>query len=516
MWIPDIFMERVKSDGKWSLMCPDMCQGLTSTYGEEFNNLYTKYESEGKFIRQIQARTLWSSIINSQIETGVPYMLYKDACNKKSNQKNLGTIRSSNLCTEIIEYSDSEEYAVCNLASINLTSFVENNTENSLVGKSIRVYSKSSCVYCKLLKSLLAQNNLEYIETEINDLSKYEFDTVPQVYADDRRIGGYTHVLELLRPQFNHEKLHQITQTVTRNLNIVIDKNFYPVPETRKSNMKHRPIGIGVQGLADVYMKMKIAYDSDMAKMINREIFETIYHASLTESLILAIEDGPYETFEGSPLSEGKFQFDLWEQQTTFSGRYDWETLRQQIIVNGVRNSLLVAPMPTASTSQILGNNEAFEPYTSNLYTRRTLAGEFVMINKWLIKDLIDMDLWDEDMKERLMYYRGSVQKIVGIPQMFKDIYKTAWELKQKVLVDLSIDRGHFICQSQSLNIFCETPTYNLLTNIHFYGWSKGLKTGSYYIRGKAAINSQQFTINPELQKKIENEEDEICLSCGS
>ena len=516
LWIPDIFMERVKSDGKWSLMCPDMCKGLTSTYGDDFNKLYTKYELEGKFIRQIQARTLWSSIINSQIETGVPYMLYKDACNKKSNQQNIGIIRSSNLCTEIIEYSDNKEYAVCNLASINLTSFVENNVENCLVGKSLRVYSKSTCIYCKLLKSLLEKNNLEYIETEIDDLSKYDFDTVPQLFADSRRIGGYTDTLQILRPQFNHEKLHEITRVITRNLNIVIDKNFYPVPETRKSNMKHRPIGLGVQGLADVYMKMKIAYDSDMAKIINREIFETIYHASLTESLILAIEDKPYETFDGSPLSQGKFQFDLWEQQTTFSGRYNWEDLRQQIIVNGVRNSLLVAPMPTASTSQILGNNEAFEPYTSNLYTRRTLAGEFIMINKWLIQDLIDMDLWDEEMKERLMYYRGSVQKIVGIPQMFKDIYKTAWELKQKVLVDLSIDRGHFICQSQSLNIFCEKPTYNLLTNIHFYGWSKGLKTGSYYIRGKAAINSQQFTINPELQKKIENEEDEICLSCGS
>lgn len=516
LWIPDIFMRRVKTDGVWSLMCPDMCKNLTTTYGDEFDKLYQQYESEGKFIKQIKARTLWSSVINSQIETGVPYMLYKDACNKKSNQSNLGTIRSSNLCTEIIEYSNDDEYAVCNLASINLTKFVESRKND----QEIVIYSIQDCIYCKLAKAFLQNNNYNYKNIVVEDkeefLKLHDYKTFPLIYMDNNKIGGYTDMLQILRPVFNHEELHKITRVITKNLNIVIDKNFYPVAETRRSNMRHRPIGLGVQGLADVFMKMKLSFDSDEARVLNREIFETIYHASITESLDLAKQYGKYETFDGCPLSKGKFQFDLWDQPTIFNGRYDWDKLRQEIVEHGVRNSLLVAPMPTASTSQILGNNEAFEPYTSNLYTRRTLAGEFVMVNKWLIQDLIDMELWDDEMKERLMYYRGSIQKIVGIPKMFKDIYKTAWELKQKVLLDLSIDRGHFICQSQSLNVFCESPTYNMLTNIHFYGWSNGLKTGSYYVRSKAAINSQQFTINPELKRKIENEEESECLMCGS
>ncbi len=516
LWIPDIFMRRVKSDGVWSLMCPDMSRGLTETYGDDFDKLYENYEKQGKFIKQIKARTLWSSIINSQIETGVPYMLYKDSCNRKSNQKNLGTIRSSNLCTEIIEYSDSNEYAVCNLASINLTKYVEFQKAPN----NITIYSIDNCIYCRLAKAFFHNNNYKYTNIIVQDKDEFtkihDYKTFPLIYIDDVKVGGYTDMLEKLRPIFNHKELHRITRVITRNLNIVIDKNFYPVPETKRSNMKHRPIGIGVQGLADVFMKMKLSFDSEQARVINREIFETIYHASLQESMQLAIENGKYETFEGSPLSQGKLQFDLWDQKTILSDRYDWDELRSKIIANGVRNSLLVAPMPTASTSQILGNNEAFEPYTSNLYTRRTLAGEFVMVNKWLIQDLIDMNLWDQEMKERLMYYRGSIQKIVGIPKMFKDIYKTAWELKQKVLLDLSIDRAHFICQSQSLNVFCESPTYNMLTNIHFYGWSNGLKTGSYYVRSKAAINSQQFTINPELQRKIEREEETECLMCGS
>ncbi len=516
LWIPDIFMRRVKSDGAWSLMCPDMSRGLTETYGDDFDKLYENYEKQGKFIKQIKARTLWSSIINSQIETGVPYMLYKDACNKKSNQKNLGTIRSSNLCTEIIEYSDSNEYAVCNLASINLTKYVEFQKSPD----NITIYTIDKCIYCRLAKAFFDNNNYKYTNIIVEDQEEFtkshDYKTFPLIYIDDVKIGGYSDMLEKLRPFFNHEELHRITRVITRNLNIVIDKNFYPVPETKRSNMRHRPIGLGVQGLADVFMKMKLSFDSEQARVINREIFETIYHASLQESIQLAIENGKYETFEGSPLSQGKLQFDLWDQKTILSDRYDWAELRKNIIEYGVRNSLLVAPMPTASTSQILGNNEAFEPYTSNLYTRRTLAGEFVMVNKWLIKDLIDMNLWDQEMKERLMYYRGSIQKIVGIPKMFKDIYKTAWELKQKVLLDLSIDRGHFICQSQSLNVFCESPTYNMLTNIHFYGWSNGLKTGSYYVRSKAVINSQQFTINPELKRKIEQEEESDCLMCGS
>ncbi len=517
MWIPDLFMKRVEADDKWSLMCPDTCKTLTQVYGDQFEKLYESYESSGNYIKQIKARDVWNAIINSQIETGTPYMLYKDACNKKSNQKNIGTIKSSNLCTEIIEYSDNKEYAVCNLASLNLTACVKKNENHSLRNTTVKVYTKSDCVYCKLAKSLLQDYGIEYTETEIDDLSLTDFKTVPQIFSDQQQIGGYQDLLNILRYTFDFDLLENLTYEVTKNLNKVIDRNYYPLPETKLSNMRHRPVGIGVQGLADVFMKMKYAFDGEEARVLNRKIFEVIYYGALNSSCDLAKEHGPYESYDGSPISKGILQFDMWDKHTELSDELDWIGLRTRINDYGVRNSLLVAPMPTASTSQILGNNECFEPYTSNLYNRRTLAGEFTIINRWLINDLINMGMWNQEMKEKIMYYRGSIQKIGKIPKFIKDIYKTAWEIKQKVLINMSIDRGHFICQSQSLNIFAETPTYGLLTNVHFYGWKGGLKTGSYYIRSKSAINSQQFTINPELKKKIEQEEqEEECLMCGS
>ncbi len=523
MWIPDLFMKRVHENGKWSLMCPDSCRTLTDVYGDEFDKLYEHYESTGNFIKQIDARDVWNAIIDSQIETGTPYMLYKDACNKKSNQKNIGTIKSSNLCTEIIEYSDNKEYAVCNLASINLTACVTQS--NSLQDKQVIIYTISDCVYCKLAKNLLKDNDISYTEHHIVDkeefFSKWDhLKTFPQIFYDNHatHIGGYSNLLNIIRPVFDFKLLEKHTYEITNNLNKVIDRNYYPLPETKLSNMKHRPIGIGVQGLADVFMKMKYAFDSKEARDLNRKIFEVIYYGSLHCSCDLAKEHGTYESYTGSPMSKGLLQFDLWDDNIELSEELDWINLRQKITKHGIRNSLLIAPMPTASTSQILGNNECFEPYTSNLYNRRTLAGEFTIINKWLIRDLINMDLWDEEMKDKIMYYRGSVQKIAKIPKFIKDIYKTAWEIKQKVLIDMSIDRAHFICQSQSLNIFTENPTRKLLTNIHFYGWKGGLKTGSYYIRSKSAINSQQFTIDPKLKQKIEKEEQEYeeCLMCGS
>ena len=519
LWIPDLFMNRVKNDESWCLMCPDVSKGLSDCYGNEFETLYMKYELEGKYIKKIKARDVWNAIIDSQIETGTPYMLYKDACNKKSNQKNVGIIKSSNLCTEIIEYSDDKEYAVCNLASINLTSCVKQNKKT--MDYVFHIYTMPSCVYCKLLKAFLKKNSVIFTEHVVEDkeafFEKHNVKTLPQIFENGIIIeGGYSGIVELLRPEFDYIQLYNITRVVTKNLNSVIDRNYYPLPETKLSNMKHRPIGIGVQGLADVFMKMKLSFDSQQARDINRKIFETIYYASLSESCHLAKKQGPYQTYQGSPISNGELQFDMWDNKIELSDQWDWDELRSRIKEHGVRNSLLIAPMPTASTAQILGNNECFEPYTSNLYNRRTLSGEFTIINKWLIQDLMDIDMWNQEMKEKIMYYRGSIQKIVNIPKMIKDIYKTAWELKQKVLIDMAIDRGHFICQSQSLNIFCEKANYNLLTNIHFYGWSNGLKTGSYYIRSKPAINSQQFTIDPTLKKKIEQEEEEECLMCGS
>jgi len=459
MWIPDLFMERVKEGGDWSLFCPNEAPGLSDSYGEEFNALYHKYEQEGKARKTVKAQEIWFAILESQTETGTPYILYKDACNKKSNQKNLGTIKSSNLCTEILEYTSKDEVAVCNLASISLAKFVNKG--------------------------------------------KYDF-----------------------------QKLHDVTRVITRNLNKVIDVNYYPVIEAKNSNMRHRPIGIGVQGLADAYIKMRFPFDSAEAKQLNKDIFETIYHAAVLESSLLAKEHGTYESYEGSPASQGQLQYDLWG--VTPSDRWDWAEVKASVKEHGLRNSLLLAPMPTASTSQILGNNECFEPYTSNMYTRRTLSGEHIIVNKHLLKDLIGLDLWNQEMKETLMAANGSIKDIPSIPEELKALYKTVWELSQKVIIDQSADRGAFICQSQSLNLFVENPNFGKLSSMHFYAWEKGLKTGMYYLRSKAAVDPIKFTLSQEHQKKFaqegegeqlamaEVEEGETCtmedgcLMCGS
>jgi ribonucleoside-diphosphate reductase alpha chain len=428
LWIPDLFMERVKQDADWALFDPNEAPGLFDVYGGEFEALYHRYEKEGRQRKYVKARELWNEILESQIETGTPYILYKDAANKKSNQKNLGTIRSSNLCTEIIEYTSKDEVAVCNLASIALPKYVEDG-------------------------------------------------------------------------RFNFDKLYEITRVVTRNLNKVIDINYYPIPEARTSNMRHRPIGLGVQGLADAFILMRMPFDSPEAKQLNKDIFETIYFAAMTESVALAVQHGAYETFQGSPLSKGEFQFDMWGVQP--SGRWDWEGLRKQVVQSGARNSLLVAPMPTASTSQILGNNECFEPYTSNLYTRRTLSGEHIVVNKHLMRDLVRLGMWDEEMREAVMAANGSIQGIEDIPQEIRELYKTAYEISQKVIIDMAADRGAFICQSQSLNVFMEAPTFAKLSSMHFYSWQKGLKTGMYYLRSKAATDPIKFTLSQKHQQKF-------------
>ncbi|MBL7820759.1 MAG: ribonucleoside-diphosphate reductase subunit alpha [Saprospiraceae bacterium] len=429
LWIPDLFMERVVADKEWSLFCPNEAPRLYDTYGEEFEALYHQYESEGRARKTVRAQELWYQICQSQIETGTPYILYKDACNKKSNQKNLGTIRSSNLCTEIIEYTAPDEVAVCNLASISLPKFIENNT-------------------------------------------------------------------------FDFDKLVDVTRVITRNLNRIIDINYYPIPEARNSNFRHRPIGIGVQGLADAFILMRMPFDSDAARKLNREIFETIYYAAVSESCELAKKYGAYETFPGSPMSQGIFQFDMWGVEPD-SNRWDWNALRKDVIKYGIRNSLLLAPMPTASTSQILGNNECFEPYTSNFYTRRTLSGEYIVINKHLLEDLVKLGLWNQEMKEMIMFNNGSIQNIPSIPSKLKELYKTVWEISQKAVIDMAADRGAFICQSQSLNLFLENASVNKLGSMHFYGWKKGLKTGMYYLRTKSAVDPIKFTLSEKHQKKF-------------
>jgi ribonucleoside-diphosphate reductase alpha chain len=463
MWIPDLFMKRVEENGDWTLMCPNECPHLFDTYGEEFEKLYTGYETVGKGRKTIKARLLWEKILEAQIETGNPYMLYKDAANRKSNQKNLGTIRSSNLCTEIMEYTAKDEVAVCNLASIALPMFVDED-----------------------------ENGIKF---------------------------------------FNHQKLHKITKKITRNLDTVIDRNYYPVKEAENSNFRHRPIGLGVQGLADAFILLRLPFTSDEAKKLNEEIFETIYFAAVTSSMEIAKAKEPYSSFKGSPMSLGEFQFNMWGvSEEELSGRWDWKALRKKVIKNGVRNSLLVAPMPTASTSQILGNNEAFEPYTSNIYTRRVLSGEFIVVNKHLLEDLVDLGLWDNEMKEAIMRANGSVQHIDNIPQELKDLYKTVWEMSMKDIIDMSRQRGYFIDQSQSLNLFMQDANYAKLTSMHFYAWKSGLKTGMYYLRTKSAVNATQFTVSnvkkeeekpltpEELRQMIlqskENPDD--CEMCGS
>jgi ribonucleoside-diphosphate reductase alpha chain len=430
MWTSDLFMKRVEADSTWTLMCPNECPGLDNVYGDEFEALYTSYEAQGKGRKTVKARELWEKILESQIETGTPYMLYKDAANRKSNQKNLGTIRSSNLCTEIMEYTSADEVAVCNLASISLPMFVENG-------------------------------------------------------------------------KFNHELLFNVTKRVTRNLNKVIDRNYYPVIEAENSNMRHRPVGLGVQGLADAFIMLRMPFTSDEAKQLNQEIFETLYFAAVTASMELAKQEGPYSSYEGSPISKGEFQHNLWNiKDEELSGRWDWAGLRKEVLANGVRNSLLVAPMPTASTSQILGNNEAFEPYTSNIYTRRVLSGEFIVVNKHLLNDLVERGLWNETLKQEIMRHNGSVQNIESVPQDLKELYKTVWEMSMKDIIDMSRQRGYFIDQSQSLNLFMQDANYAKLTSMHFYAWKSGLKTGMYYLRTKAAVDAIKFTLNND--KKAE------------
>lgn len=429
LWIPDLFMKRVEENGSWSLFSPDEASGLFDSYGEEFEKLYEKYESEGKARKVVKAQDLWFEILESQIETGTPYMLFKDHANRKSNQKNLGTIRSSNLCTEIIEYTSKDEVAVCNLASIALSKFV----------------------------------------------------------TEDK--------------QFDHQKLYEITKVATRNLNKVIDVNYYPVKEARTSNMRHRPIGLGVQGLADTFAMMRLPFESEEAQKLNKEIFETIYYAAMETSMELAKVEGPYETFKGSPVSKGIFQFDMWGVNPD-SGRWDWYALKQEVKKHGVRNSLLVAPMPTASTSQILGNNECFEPFTSNLYVRRVLSGEFIVANKYLMQDLIDLGLWNDRMMNKIKAENGSIQNIPEIPEHIKELYKTVWEISQKTILDMAADRGAYICQSQSLNIHLLDANFGKMTSMHFYAWKKGLKTGMYYLRTKAATDAIKFTVTKEEQEQ--------------
>ena len=446
LWIPDLFMQRVEEDGDWSLFCPNEAPGLSDCWGETFETLYTRYERDGRARKVLKARDLWNTVLDAQLETGTPYLLYKDACNRKSNQQNLGTIKSSNLCTEIVEYTAPDEVAVCNLASLSLPKFI-----------------------------------------------------TPLIDGK----GG-----------FDHQKLFEVTQVVTRNLNHIIDLNYYPVEEARNSNLRHRPIGLGVQGLADAFILLRMPFESEEARKLNRDIFETIYFAACSASMELAKVEGPYSTFAGSPASQGKLQFDLWGVEP--SSRWDWAGLKAQIQAHGLRNSLLVAPMPTASTSQILGNNECFEPYTSNIYTRRVLSGEFIVVNKHLLRDLVDLGIWNEQMKNRIVAANGSIQAIEEIPAHIRELYKTVWEIKQRSLIDLAADRGAFICQSQSLNLFLENPTHAKLTSMHFYGWKQGLKTGMYYLRTKAAAEAIKFTVEaPSAEANKTEATSEEILACS-
>lgn len=589
LWIPDLFMKRVKDNEDWSLFCPDTCPGLSECYGDDFEKLYTKYHNEGKAIKTVKARSIWLKILDSQMETGTPYLLYKDAANSKSNQKNIGVIKSSNLCTEIIEYSDKNETAVCNLASIGLSRFI---IETPSPFNDVTIYTKDNCSWCLLMKSLLKRKNVTYKEISITDndsfvefKNKWNVETVPQLFDGETRIGGYSDVQTILKNTFDYEKLHEVTKTITTNLDKIIDINFYPTKKTKRSNLFHRPIGIGVQGLADTYALLDIPYHCDEAKQINKNIFETIYHASLERSNELSKERlvdmktvrsyidfevnifmnsyddtcreycnisqedkgvfervkpifretkiknsnlyGAYSSFEGSPASLGQLQFDLWG--VTPSNRYDWDKLRENIKTYGLRNSLLVAPMPTASTAQILGNNECFEPFTSNIYTRRTNAGDFTMVNKYLMKELIDIGMWSERLKNNIIQNKGSIQHLTSIPKLIRDKFKIVWEISMKHLIDMAADRGAFICQSQSLNLWLEDPSYKTLTSMHFYSWGKGLKTGIYYLRRKAKHQPQQFTIEPdsdvnmtetEEEKKANdilssNDDHEVCEMCS-
>tara|TARA_B100000686_G_scaffold157840_1_gene165529 strand:+ start:1428 stop:4067 length:2640 start_codon:yes stop_codon:yes gene_type:complete len=541
LWICDLFMERVKNDEMWSLFCPHKCPGLTDVFGTEFNELYKKYESDKLYNNQVKAQELWFAILTTQIETGVPYLVYKDACNLKSNQTNLGTIRSSNLCTEIVEYSSPTETAVCNLASISLKSCLEYKNTNTYL---VKIYYKPDCIYCTMAENLCKSKNIKYKKIHYSKLSLVEdmpstIVTYPQIYINytssgsETYIGGFEDLENYLAPEFNYNTLKQITKIITKNLNNIIDYNFYPTEKTERSNLLHRPIGIGVQGLANVFYEMKLLFDGPEAKDINKKIFETIYYGSLEASMELckerednyrllidntemSIEDikkelnmideeldrteyiGSYSSFIGSPIYNGILQFDMWGHSVDNS-LWNWDILRENISKYGIRNSLLVAPMPTASTSQILGNYECFEPVISNIYSRRVLAGEYTVLNDYMVDDIKLLEKWNTEMKEKIIVNDGSIQNISEIPKFIRDRYKTAWELKQKDIINMAIDRGKFICQSQSLNLFMESPSFTKLTSMHFYAWEKGLKTGIYYLRSRPSSKAIQFTVSPEI-----------------
>jgi ribonucleoside-diphosphate reductase alpha subunit len=551
LWIPDLFMKKVETNEDWCLFCPNECLGLSDVYGDEFEELYHRYEREGKYSQKIKSQTLWFSILSSQIETGTPYLLYKDSCNRKSNQNNVGTIKSSNLCTEIIEYSDKDETAVCNLASISLPACIDYKDYQTY---KFKIYSKKICDQCNYSKQYLQRYNISYEEVLLDDkkerLKLYQrideeedivVDSMPQIYDIDKKqyIGGFEELMKYLQPTINYHKIKDLSKIVTKNLNNIIDYNYYPIPETKRSNQRHRPIGIGVQGLANVFYEMKVSFDSKEAKEMNQQIFESIYYGALESSMELAKERqeiifilqnmiqlnekfndddiqlykqihnimddelnrteyyGTYSTYIDSPMYHGKLQFDLWDHKVNDS-LFNWTQLRHEIKQYGVRNSLLVAPMPTASTSQILGNFECFEPIMSNIYSRRVLAGEYTVINEYLVNDLLMIGLWDESMKHKIIEQDGSIQNIKEIPLFIRKIYKTVWEIKQKNILDMASDRGKFICQSQSLNLFIESPNYKVLSSMHFYGWKLGLKTGMYYLRTRPSSKPLQFTINPE------------------
>jgi ribonucleoside-diphosphate reductase subunit M1 len=547
LWVCDLFMKRVKNNEIWSLFCPHQCPELFNVWGDEFEELYKKYESEGKYIKQVKSQDLWFAILTSQIETGTPYLVYKDACNKKSNQQNLGTIKSSNLCTEIVEYTSPEETAVCNLASISLKACLKYKNYEDYT---FRIYSKPGCLYCDSSIKYFEKYNINYEKLPYTDITlSGEYPTgvkFPQIYLKEnqnyRHIGGYTELEQFMKPDYDYEKLKNIAKILVRNLNNIIDYNFYPTEKTELSNRRHRPIGIGVQGFANVLYEMKTAFDQDEGKELNNKIFETIYFGALEASCELSqereihikklkkimnegIEDhqelykklyvikeelerdeylGTYSSYINSPMYHGKLQFDLWDKKV-YNSLHDWDNLRLKISKYGIRNSLLVAPMPTASTSQILGNYECFEPVMTNIYTRRVLSGEYMVINDYLVEDLKLFNLWNTSMKDKLIANDGSVQYIEEIPQIIKDRYKTIWELKQKHIIDMSIDRGKFICQSQSLNLFMESPTFSKLSSMHFYAWQNGIKTGMYYLRTRPSSKAIQFTVNV-------NE----CTSCGA
>ena len=545
MWIPDLFMERVENNQKWSLMCPDECPGLSDCHSSNFKALYLKYEMDGKVRKTVDAREVWFSILTCQIETGTPYLLYKDACNEKSNQKKLGTIKSSNLCTEIIQYSDKHETAVCNLASISLPNCLEYPDLSHL---ELTIYTKEGCNYCKYAKLLCEDLNIKYTlkdkENYTPRVKNLYGITFPQIYTNkNKHIGGYNELVKYIKPKFNYNKLKDLSKILTYNLNKVIDYNFYPIPETEVSNMRHRPIGLGVQGLANVFYEMKTEFGSDLSKELNDKIFQSIYYGSLEASMEIAREReismkllksinnkreissedketirniktrlkpidkeldrdeylGTYSSYIGSPMYNGKLQFDLWGIEVS-NDLFNWDYLRDEITKYGIRNSLLVAPMPTASTSQILGNYECIEPVISNIYTRRVLAGEFMVINEYLVKDLILLEKWNDTIKDKIIQHNGSVQGIPEIPEFIRTRYKTAWEIKQKDILDMAADRGKYICQSQSLNLFIESPDFKILSSMHFYGWKAGLKTGMYYLRTRPSSRAIQFTIEPEKE----------------